>query len=80
MSRIYTNLIFQLKHHFFQIFAMRKYGPCITKINKNKVAKIKKGKTKMTQFIREVVARLSGKAIVYAKGSSRNFVVGEEGL
>jgi hypothetical protein len=29
--------------------------------------KNKKGKTKMTQFIREVVARLSGKAVIHAK-------------
>ena len=43
------------------------FGPCFVK-NNNKVANVE-SKTKMTQIIREVVARLSGKAIVYAKCS-----------
>jgi hypothetical protein len=35
--------------------------------NKSKKVAKNKGKHKMTQFIREVVARLSGKAVVHAK-------------
>ena len=43
------------------------FGPCFVK-NNNKVANVE-SKTKMTQIIREVVARLSGKATVHAKAS-----------